>query len=618
MDINICFSSDNNYCQHLGVTIASILKNSKHSDNYNFFIMDGGISAKNKNRIEALKKIKNFNIYYIQMDNSDFANCPMTNYVNYITLPTYYRFKIPSLFPNIEKILYMDCDMVVNDDISKIFEIDIDNYYLAAIPEVFNHCHKERLEFKENEYYFNAGLLLINNKKWIEDNIQEKLFNYAQNPIHEIVYQDQDILNEVLKGSVKYLHLKWNLQHDALFCEESYLYHAQERIDAIEKPSIIHFTNPVKPWIIDCPNKFSSLYFEYLAITPWKNYINKINLLKFKKKINKIFKNLLQGLFSIKNGEKHKIIKLLGIKFKIKSYKLYTKNKLIHLENTINYISNNQFNHAFYQNETNRQLIEDVRVHNETTHRMLEKIQASILNLQSEIESIKNEVKWQAHPLYCINNAANTIFRYMTGLQLTKDYQTERIVCFNIEDAPIDHYQRYKFSENLIDPNDIVLDLACGVGYGSAFIAQKAKEVIGGDINEPSINFARKIFLKENLSFEHINGTNLTYENKFNKIISFETIEHLKEDSLFIQNLYRALKEDGTLICSVPNQTIFPYDPQIVPFHIKHYTVVEIKKLLEENGFKILDLFFQYENKEHQVLPMQEKEGYTIVCVAKK
>lgn len=103
MNINICFSSDNNYAQHIGIAIASILNNAKNNDIYNFYILDGGISEENKQKIHLLNNILKFNIQYIKINTDDFKNCPMTNYVSYITQSTYYRFSIPKLLNTVEK-----------------------------------------------------------------------------------------------------------------------------------------------------------------------------------------------------------------------------------------------------------------------------------------------------------------------------------------------------------------------------------------------------------------------------------------------------------------------------------------------------------------------------------
>lgn len=272
-------------------------------------------------------------------------------------------------------------------------------------------------------------------------------------------------------------------------------------------------------------------------------------------------KNVLKSVLSVTNEGKHKIVKILGLKLKFKRDKYGI--------------------------------------------------------LMNEIRELKNEINWVKHPLHCINRDVNTIFQYMSGLQLTKNYQTERVVAFDIFQAPRDHFERYFFVEKLIEDSDEVLDIACGTGYGTAFIAGKALNATGVDISEPAINFANKFFNKENLSFLCADAAEIDFGEKFDKIISFETIEHIDDDEKFIKNLYKLLKDDGKLICSVPNETIFPYNEDIVPFHVRHYTVHDLSILLQKCGFRIEDIYFQYA-EEKDVVMKKSQEGYTTLCIARK
>ena len=367
--ITICFSCDNNYVQHMYITIMSILKFAKNSEFYNIYILNGGISQKNINILNKLKNENTVNINFIDINANDFSACPMTNYVSYITLPTYYRFKIASLIPDIDKILYLDSDIVVNNNIAELYNTDIESYYIAAVPEVNNHHHKERLSLNDNQYYINAGVLLINIKKWNEDNIEKKLFDYIKHPIHEIIYQDQDVLNDVLKNNIKYIDLSWNLQHDAIDDEYSYLYHSGQRLDALKNPKLIHFTHKLKPWHSKCKNKYRFLYYSFLKKSPWKHKLLDICIKNFfftflrfiyqhqklnegSLKITKIFglpvckkvrkdgtkyiyilginifnkktikdKNFLQKIFSVKKIDDYrKVMTILGIKIKFKTF----------------------------------------------------------------------------------------------------------------------------------------------------------------------------------------------------------------------------------------------------------------------------------------------------------
>lgn len=306
-NINICYSCDGNYVQHMACSIASILCNSNPDDTYNFYVLDGGISEKDKIKIGKIsEKTRLFNIKYVKIDKDDFKNCPITGYVNYITVATYYRFKIPSFFGYLDKILYLDCDTVANADVSELYNINIDDYYIAAVPEPYNHLHKERLEIQGEHYYCNAGVLLMNLKKIIADNIDKAFFKYIENPEHKIVYQDQDIINEVLKYKIKYINLQWNLQHDTVFSPVSYPFHEKERIHALEQPKLIHFTNKFKPWHAKCVNPYRKLYYKYLRFTPYRCGI------KF------LVEKLFFKSFSLTSTEKHKILKIFGISIKIK------------------------------------------------------------------------------------------------------------------------------------------------------------------------------------------------------------------------------------------------------------------------------------------------------------
>ena len=119
-EYNICYSLDSAYVEQLAVSIASILKNADINENINFYILDGGLTKKDKKEIESLKNIKNFNIEYLSVNSSDFSDYPLLkkdniDYKDYhVTLPTYFRFKLPGLLNSLSKVLYLDCDVIIN------------------------------------------------------------------------------------------------------------------------------------------------------------------------------------------------------------------------------------------------------------------------------------------------------------------------------------------------------------------------------------------------------------------------------------------------------------------------------------------------------------------------
>ena len=133
--INICLSCDDNYTKYAGVVIASILANSNDNDNLMFYILDGGISKEKKQQISSLTSIKNCQINFVPIDENMFSDYAKVKTHKYISIATYYRLKAPSLLPNVDKIIYLDCDVVVNTSLKELYEIDIKDYLLAGVSD---------------------------------------------------------------------------------------------------------------------------------------------------------------------------------------------------------------------------------------------------------------------------------------------------------------------------------------------------------------------------------------------------------------------------------------------------------------------------------------------------
>jgi ubiquinone/menaquinone biosynthesis C-methylase UbiE len=155
-----------------------------------------------------------------------------------------------------------------------------------------------------------------------------------------------------------------------------------------------------------------------------------------------------------------------------------------------------------------------------------------------------------------------------------------------------EHIHRYNEALLHIKPDDIVLDIACGTGFGTAIIAGKTSgQVIGGDIAPEAIEECKDRWKKNNLEFRVLDGTRMEYpDHFFNKIVSFETIEHTGQYREMIAEFARVLKPGGLLILSTPNREVSSPDGIIVnPFHIQEFTCDELRQLLE-NSFPRVEL----------------------------
>ena len=145
-----------------------------------------------------------------------------------------------------------------------------------------------------------------------------------------------------------------------------------------------------------------------------------------------------------------------------------------------------------------------------------------------------------------------------------------------------EHWLRYEAVAPLVK-GKIVLDIACGSGYGTDYLAKNgAKEIIGCDIDKNSITKSQFCYQAPNLKFQTADALKLPFENgKFDLIVSLETIEHFSADkqSVLLQEFKRVLKEDGTLIVSTPNSLA---SREKNPWHLKELNKEELKNLLKE------------------------------------
>lgn len=177
------------------------------------------------------------------------------------------------------------------------------------------------------------------------------------------------------------------------------------------------------------------------------------------------------------------------------------------------------------------------------------------------------------------------------------NFTGERLIPNQVDiELEIEHMQRYKFAKQFVD-DKIVLDSACGDGYGSDILSEKAKEVYGIDISGEAILEARKKYTNNKIQFIESDITNMPLnDNKFDVVVSYETIEHIDEASqvLFMNEVKRVLKSDGVLIISTPNKSIYSdkynYHNE---FHIKEFYKTEFIRFLRK-FFKNVELCNQY------------------------
>lgn len=270
--INVVCSADDNYIVPLQIMLKSLAANT--NETIDVFILDSNISESNKKRIICSIQDSTLNISfhsYEGLKNFDFKTSDT------ITYASYFRIFIADILPQIDRCIYLDCDIIVERDIKDLWNTDIKNKAIGAVNEMNPNAqfvssieglplYKE-LKIPGNIKYFNSGVLLINLKQWRAKRYSSKIIRYLQENKDRILWHDQDGLNAVLWNDRYELNPHWNVM-TALYRSGSYKESVFNDVDFFEelkaKPWIIHFTDIEKPWCSYCDNPMQYRYYDYL------------------------------------------------------------------------------------------------------------------------------------------------------------------------------------------------------------------------------------------------------------------------------------------------------------------------------------------------------------------
>lgn len=275
--IHICLSTDDNFALHCASSILSIIKNANKESYLDFYILNKELSETNKQKIKSIANTENSKVTFRQVNKEEFQSCPIPQNTHF-SIETYFRIKIPTLFPNIDKMLYIDCDTITLSDITLLWNFDIKDYAAGFCKDTsIDISHLTPLIGKHT--YFNAGIMLINCKKWREENIEEKCFDFIRKHSEYIKWVDQDVLNCILVNKIRFFNETWNFQYNPNYDLISYLYKDKEL-------NLIHYISKNKPWKTNAKCKYAKYYYKYAFQTPWKlktlkNYLGTVVLNKF-------------------------------------------------------------------------------------------------------------------------------------------------------------------------------------------------------------------------------------------------------------------------------------------------------------------------------------------------
>ena len=241
-EIPIFFSTDDNYIPYLDIAIASLLSNASSDYDYKITVLNTGVSQESVRLIKRHER-SGVGIDFVDISQRLHSIKSRLKNVYHFSLVTYYRLFIASLFLQYDKIIYLDCDLVVLGDVSELYRVELGENILGAAPEEFVQNTREfRMYAKEAlgvdpDGYVNAGVLLMNLKEFRKCRIEDKFIHLIREYDFDLLDPDQAYLNYLCQGKIHVLANGWNKEPMPIACEG--------------KKNIVHYALYKKPWQYD-------------------------------------------------------------------------------------------------------------------------------------------------------------------------------------------------------------------------------------------------------------------------------------------------------------------------------------------------------------------------------
>lgn len=238
--IPLFFAVDDNYSKFLAVTLESILENASKDYAYDIVVLNTGLRKESKLLLNKYVN-EDVNIEYFDVRMKLQKIAQNLSIRDYYSKATYYRLFIADLFPQYNKALYLDCDIVVLGDISKLYNVDLGDNLVGAIPDGAVQLVDEFVDYVElalgikKEHYFNAGVLLMNLEEFRSYQLEDKFIDLLGKYTFEVA-QDQDYLNVLCKNRVTYIDDSWNVMPLGNY---------------VKPVNLIHYNLSFKPWKYD-------------------------------------------------------------------------------------------------------------------------------------------------------------------------------------------------------------------------------------------------------------------------------------------------------------------------------------------------------------------------------
>jgi lipopolysaccharide biosynthesis glycosyltransferase len=272
--LELACAAEGAYVRHSAAMLHSVLAARGPRPAVVHYLHDPELSRRDRAAMARLVEGLGAEIDFLPIEDRRLGGLPTRGFTR---KATWYRIFLPELLPDVERILYLDSDLIALADLGPLWETDLGEHYLAAVTNVLEPHYAERLRRAgfDPGSYFNAGVMLVNLERMRRDGCSEALRSYGAEHASSLVLRDQDALNAVLGGDRLALHPRWNCMNAHFVFPWSADVFGPERLaEAQADPAIRHFEGPGanKPWHLLGDRWCRRAYDAHRRRTPWPRY----------------------------------------------------------------------------------------------------------------------------------------------------------------------------------------------------------------------------------------------------------------------------------------------------------------------------------------------------------
>ncbi|MDO4921595.1 MAG: glycosyltransferase family 8 protein [Phascolarctobacterium sp.] len=308
----IAYHSSDYFSQQTGISMASLFENNKDAIDIVVFVIEHNISETNKKKILGIGKKYKRDIRFIPMPNLNEKKRLGLKFIKSAwNFDSYCRLFLDEILPlEVERVLYLDGDVLVNASLKELWNLDIQGRCAAAVTDSLGEEYYELFNLSNSAHYCNSGVILIDLKKWRVESIGNKIVSYVKKHNGYVFFMEQTVLNAVLDSQLYILPPRYNV-FTLMMClnykEHMYLrnpkrfYSEGDVRAALANPCLIHLTTCFfilnRAWIENNNHPAKALYLKYAALTPWNKRALLPDTRTFKKKVVDFFVQNLPRIF---------------------------------------------------------------------------------------------------------------------------------------------------------------------------------------------------------------------------------------------------------------------------------------------------------------------------------